>query len=208
MLTTFYTDTKSYGLRSIAIALLLSLSFLFSFLWSSAFAQTSDPGHARVIEVGVAVTLDGTGSTSSSGLGLSYAWTLTQQPAGSNATLTDANSPRPILTPDLAGDYRAELIVTDSDGNSSAAQTVLLTTSNVPPVPAAGADRFTTVGQSLWFDPEGTYDANGDRLDATWSISSRVASTQVRCAAGANFVSFTIRATVRCVRSRVDPPAP
>ena len=43
---------------------------------------------------------------------------------------------------------------------------------------------------------------------ATASISSRVASTQVRCAAAAIGVSRWMRATVACVRSRVEPPAP
>src|ERR1700730_6023423 len=40
------------------------------------------------------------------------------------------------------------------------------------------------------------------------SISPRAAATQVRCAAGFTRVSFTIRATVAWVRSRVEPPAP
>lgn len=64
------------------------------------------------------------------------------------------------------------MIVTDSDGNSSAPTSVLLTTGNVPPVAMAGNDRVARVGQSLRLDPEGTYDANGDRLEAVWSISS------------------------------------
>jgi len=34
----------------------------------------------------------------------------------------------------------------------------------------AGGDRVMTVGQSIRLDPEGTYDANGDRLSAAWSI--------------------------------------
>ena len=70
----------------------------------------------------------------------------------------------------MAGDYRAELIVTDSNGVSSAASSVLMTTENVPPVAMAGGNRFTTVGESLRLDPEGTFDANGDRLEAVWSI--------------------------------------
>ena len=142
----------------------------------SSYAQdnslVADPGHSRVIEVGIPITLDGSASTSPSGLRLTYAWSLIEQPTGSLAVLDNANDPRPNLVPDLAGDYLAELIVTDSNGNSSSAQTVLLTTNNIPPEAMAGPDRITALGQSLRFDPEGTYDANGDRLDATWSISS------------------------------------
>ena len=40
------------------------------------------------------------------------------------------------------------------------------------------------------------------------SISSFVAATQVRCAAGFSEVSLRRRDIVACVRSRVDPPAP
>ena len=157
------------------------VTFLFGILMLAVFSISvsaqnnnlvANPGQSRAIEVGTSITLDGSDSTSSSGLRLTYAWSLIQQPAGSLAVLGEANDPRPNLVPDLAGDYIAELIVTDSDGNSSSAQTVLLTTNNIPPVAIAGPNRFTTVGQSLRFDPEGTYDANGDRLDASWSISS------------------------------------
>jgi len=132
----------------------------------------ADAGYPRVIEVGAPVTLDASQSISPSGLRLTYQWSLIQKPSGSLAVLNGADAPRPSFTPDLVGDYRAELTVTDSDGNSSAAHTLLLTTNNAPPVAVAGADRVITIGQSLRLDPEGTLDANGDRLDAVWSILS------------------------------------
>jgi len=178
MFTVSYTFTKNDDLLSIAIRSLLSLAFVFSFLGSSAMAQIADPGQARTIEVGVMTTLDGTGSISQSGLQLTYSWSLTQQPPGSTAVLGDADSPRPSLVPDIAGDYLAELIVTDSDGNSSVAQTVLLTSNNVPPVANAGVDQVTSVDQAVRLDPEGTYDANGDRLEASWSILSAPSASQ------------------------------
>lgn len=162
------------NVQNLILCLLGGLAFVL--LSASAFAQnssiTADPGHSRVIEVGIPIILDGSNSTSPAGLRLTYAWSLIEQPPGSLAVISDADKPRPSVVPDLAGDYLAELIVTDSEGNSSAAQTVLLTTNNVPPVAMISAGRMTTVGQSLWFDPEGSYDANGDSLDATWSISS------------------------------------
>ena len=130
------------------------------------------PGHARVIEVGLAITLDGTGSISPAGAALSYNWTLIRKPDGSLAKLNNANTPRPSLLPDIDGDYRVELIVADENGKSSPAQTVLLSTRNIPPVAMGGADRVTRLGQSVRFDPQGTYDANGDRLTAEWSILS------------------------------------
>jgi len=164
----------SRKLRSLLIYICGVITFVL--LSTSAFAQNSDiiadPGHARVLQIGTAVTLDGSGSTSPSGLQLSYAWSLIEQPAGSVAIINEPSTPRPNLVPDLAGDYLAELTVTDSEGNSSEPRTVLLTTGNIPPVAEAGADRIASVDQAVRLDLEGTYDVNGDRLEVSWSILS------------------------------------
>ena len=93
-----------------------------------------------------------------------------EKPANSQTTLQNPNSPLPTFLPDVAGNYLAELIVTNANGEQSDSSTVALSTSNVAPVAMAGDDRAMTVGQTLRLDPEGTYDANGDRLEANWSI--------------------------------------
>lgn len=49
----------------------------------------------------------------------SYAWSLASQPAGSLATLNAPGSQSPSFTPDVAGEYDAQLILTDSLGHSS-----------------------------------------------------------------------------------------
>ena len=48
-----------------------------------------------------------------------YAWSLASQPAGSLATLNAPGSQSPSFTPDVAGEYDVQLILTDSLGHSS-----------------------------------------------------------------------------------------
>ena len=159
-----------------SIASFLSISALVmatvSHAQTEADSPIADPGSNRVITPQNAVQLDGTGSISPTNTALSYAWELTQIPDGSLASLNNPNSPRPDFTPDLAGSYIAALTVSDSSGNISTTQTVTLSTENLPPVTIAGPDRSMFLGETLRLDPEGTYDPNGDRLSATWSILS------------------------------------
>jgi hypothetical protein len=49
---------------------------------------------------------------------LTYTWTVTQCPSGSTAVPTN-NSATPAFTPDAAGDYTIRLVVTDTQGQAS-----------------------------------------------------------------------------------------
>ncbi len=48
-----------------------------------------------------------------------YTWTLISAPSGSAAALARGSGPNRNFSPDLAGTYTAQLVVTDSDGQSS-----------------------------------------------------------------------------------------
>ena len=68
-------------------------------------------------EVGSAINAS---ATTSGGAGaLAYAWTLTSAPIGSKATLSNAGTANPAVTPDFAGSYTVQLVVTDSNSISS-----------------------------------------------------------------------------------------
>ncbi len=56
-----------------------------------------------------------------------YAWSVVSLPTGSSATLNSSSAMNPSFTPDVAGAYTFQLIVTDSAGHASAPQTVLVT---------------------------------------------------------------------------------
>jgi uncharacterized repeat protein (TIGR03803 family) len=62
------------------------------------------------------VTLDGSASTDPDGDDLAYVWTLTNIPRGSAAEFTDPETAHPTLRPDISGDYKVSLTVTDSLG--------------------------------------------------------------------------------------------
>jgi len=65
-------------------------------------------------------TFYGSESYDPSGLSITgYQWTLKVRPAGSAAILQQGNAPNRIFTPDLAGQYQAELIVTNEIGLQS-----------------------------------------------------------------------------------------
>ena len=77
---------------------------------------------------------------------------------------------------------------------------------------------FFRIGRDRYFDIGNALDTGNQigaiviaarmRRVALADAANRVAATQVRCAAGARLVSLTMRLTVECVRSRVEPPAP
>lgn len=75
-----------------------------------SIAQSPD----GTVTVNSSVTLDGTGSDAGSGDIQYYIWTLISRPSGSTADLSNANGETVSLTPDVAGNYRVQLIVGNS----------------------------------------------------------------------------------------------
>ena len=79
---------------------------------------------------------------------VSYNWTLVSSPAGATATMPPGTANRRNFTPDVAGDYVAELVVTDDDGIISEPCTATLT---------------ATAGEGLWI--EMFWENSGDDMD-------------------------------------------
>ena len=96
-------------------------------------APLANAGPAQAAAHGVLVTLDGSASSDADGDALAYTWSFVSVPAGSTAALSATNVIHPTFTPDVAGSFVVQLVV--SDGMlSSTASTVTITATPVTTV--------------------------------------------------------------------------
>jgi MYXO-CTERM domain-containing protein len=107
---------------------------------------------------------------------LTYLWTLPTRPATSVATITSPTSKTPTLVLDKVGTYVASLVVTDSHGVSSAADTVNIIAVNNPPVANAGSNQTVARGATVTLQGSGS-DADGDPLTFAWTLPTRPATS-------------------------------
>jgi hypothetical protein len=128
--------------------------------------------------VGTTVNLSGALSSDANvGDTLTYAWTLVSRPAGSVAAPVNPSNANATLTPDVAGLYVVELVV--SDGMlSSAPDSVVVTVGdpgvNLAPVAKAGPrQRNVATGQTVTLDGSKSYDPNGTAVTYTWKFKSK-----------------------------------
>ena len=120
----------------------------------TAFSGTIPPnantGSDRNAGVGTLTALSGAMSSdpNPAPLALSYQWTFAAKPMGSaltNASISGAASSTASFTPDVAGDFTLNLVVSNANGTSqTAAVTVHVFSGNIPPNADAGANQFTT----------------------------------------------------------------
>lgn len=137
---------------------------------------TANAGVDQLAFTNAPVTLDGTGSTDDLTLStsLTYAWTITNKPTGSNTTLSGASTAAPTLTPDLAGNYAIELIVTDASSQSSVGDEVLISASvpNAAPTADAGSDATTAVNVAYQLNGTASSDPDLDPLTYQWTLTT------------------------------------
>lgn len=131
----------------------------------------ADAGPDQSVTVGQTAILDGTASFDLDGDALSFTWTIQQQPAGSQSTLSDAHVANPTLNIDVEGVYLVDLVVNDGI-EDSAVDTVLLNVGNVPPVADAGDAIAALLDDIVTLDGSGSSDANGDQISYRWFFVS------------------------------------
>jgi hypothetical protein len=96
----------------------------------------ANAGPDQTVTVGTLVTLNGSQSSDPDGDPITFQWRFVSIPEGSAATLTDADKAQAMFTPDVAGEYTIELIVTDPEG-ATGSDTVKVTARPAPPPPPA-----------------------------------------------------------------------
>jgi len=92
----------------------------------------ANAGPDQTVTVGTLVTLNGGQSSDPDGDPIAFQWRFVSIPEGSAVMLTDADKAQATFTPDVAGEYIIELIVTDPDG-ATGSDTVKVTAQ--PPAP-------------------------------------------------------------------------
>ena len=141
-------------------------------------APTADAGADRTVFENTTATLDGSASSDPESQTLSYAWTQVGTPL---VTLSSTTAASPTFTaPAVEGDTTLtfSLIVTDSLGRPSAADTVTVTVANnTAPTADAGADQTVTEGVTVTLDASASSDVESSVLSYAWSQTSGPTAT-------------------------------
>lgn len=80
----------------------------------------ADAGADQRVAVDESVTLDGSTSRDADNDALTYSWSFQSRPSSADAALTGADTATPSFTPDAAGDYVLQLVVSDGQADSEA----------------------------------------------------------------------------------------
>ncbi|HEX8617462.1 MAG TPA: choice-of-anchor Q domain-containing protein [Thermoanaerobaculia bacterium] len=151
-------------------------------------APTANAGPNQPARAGVPVQLNGSQSFDDNTANLSFAWSFQSKPANSSATLTNANTAAPSFTPDVPGEYVAQLIVTDNEYPplSSAPATVTISSDNQAPTAVATANpQLPVVGQSVLLSSAGSVDPESDAIAYLWELTTRPSGSTAVISGGA-----------------------
>ena len=176
-----------------------------SFPTARAVWNGTDVNGTSII-LGSAITLDGRLSYDaedapdgdSTGSNLTYDWNLTALPVGS--TLTEAaldpsdTDSRPVLTPDVLGNYTFTLAVRDTDTHWSIDEAYLelrVLKPNDPPVAKAGEDQTVLIGQDVELNGTTSFDTDGEIVDWEWNTSGSNPAAVTLSATNVSVVGFT-----------------
>ena len=136
-------------------------------------APVADPGAVQSVLTGATVILDGSKSSSSNNGKMSYQWVLTSKPTDSKATLPSVSVPKLSFVADVAGTYRATLVINDGLLESPpAGVTVTAADVNAAPVANAGISGSVLTGSKVTLQGSGTDANHNDVLTYLWTSLS------------------------------------
>lgn len=133
------------------------------------------------VVIGQEARFDGSASSDPDGDPITFGWMLVTRPSGSQAELASMTSATTTLTPDVAGVYEIELVVSDRE-EMSAPLTLQLTATeiqNTAPVAMANVPSFAFPGQRVELDGSASSDADGDPLTYRWRLLRKPAGSPV-----------------------------
>ncbi len=136
----------------------------------------ADAGENQFVLPGKLAHLAASHSFDWDGAPLAFKWTLSSQPAGSFASISNTDAIAPTFFVDVPGTYVAQLTVTDSH-NLSSTDSVTISTVDVPPNAVAGDWQRVAVGATVHLNAAASSDPNGDPITFTWSMLSRPAGS-------------------------------
>lgn len=153
------------------------LSSLFVALALFSFSQPATASDVAPIRatIGQAVTLDPTdGFEAATGQSYRFEWQWTERPATSVATFSASNVLRPQVTPDVPGQYVAEMQVfrEEDSAGTPPVETVLIMfgTENLAPVAQITGLGVPGGSTPLTLDGSDSYDVDGDAVSYQWQI--------------------------------------
>ena len=136
----------------------------------------ADAGLDQQMNRGYMVNLDGSASSDDNTLpeALSYNWSFFSTPAGNSAILNNADTVTPSFTPNVSGEYVAQLIVTDDAENDSEPTFVTLSSLNMAPTADATATpMLPLLGQTVSLDGTASSDPDFDTISYLWTVASK-----------------------------------
>ncbi|VAW88355.1 hypothetical protein MNBD_GAMMA18-1488 [hydrothermal vent metagenome] len=129
------------------------------------------------IAVGVQASLTAT-ATDPDGDILQYLWSITSTPMGSTATLANADRPVSTFTPDLKGNYRVKVVVSDGTNEVTRAATIQATQGNMAPTANITNLPVVALNSTVQLDGSNSTDPNSNTLSYRWTFLSRPAGSQ------------------------------
>ncbi|MEM7735210.1 MAG: choice-of-anchor Q domain-containing protein [Deinococcota bacterium] len=120
------------------------------------------------LKLGRQLVVDASSSFDPEGEPLTYSWRVLNRPEGSRLRLADVSAPQLSFTPDMAGSYDLEVLVSDGQRVSLASLTLEVTPNRVP-VASLASDTELSLGEALTLTAD-VSDLDGDTLMVRWEL--------------------------------------
>ncbi len=138
-------------------------------------------GPDQTLKLGSVAYLNGSASYDPNGGQLTYAWAVVDVPDASGLTNSDLVGPttvEPHFTPDVAGVYLVNLVVSNGLAWSRPDAAVITVTGlNGPPTANAGEDFTNEDCAAIPLDATGSIDPDGDQLRYFWELQGKPAAS-------------------------------